>query len=67
ALELAQHTEIQKMTVDLVWRQCYTLVETGKMLGVTPQAVKFNLGLLKVKIQKVMDGWKVMDKGGEGA
>ncbi|MFL0442007.1 hypothetical protein [Bacillus subtilis] len=67
ALELAQPTEIQRMTVDLVWRQGYNLVETGKMLGVTPQAVKFNLGLLKIKIQKVLDEWKVLDKGGEVA
>ncbi|MEH7117248.1 hypothetical protein V7128_07475 [Neobacillus vireti] len=65
ALELANPTEIQLMTVDLVWRQGFSLVETGRMLGVTPQAVKFNLDLLKVKIQKVVDEWRIKDKEGE--
>lgn len=65
ALELANPTEIQLMTVDLVWRQGFNLVETGKMLGVTPQAVKFNLGLLKVKLQKVLDEWRILDQGGK--
>jgi hypothetical protein len=63
ALELAQPTEIQLQTVELVWRRGYSLVETGKALGVTPQAVKFNLDLLKVKIKKVLDEWRLMDKG----
>ncbi|WP_231120618.1 hypothetical protein [Bacillus safensis] len=64
ALELAHPTDIQLKTVDLVWRKGYNLVEAGKMLGVTPQAVKFNLGLLKVKMQKVVDQWRQLDKEG---
>lgn len=63
ALILAQPTEVQLKTLDLVWRKGYSLVETGKILGVTPQAVKFNLDLLKVKLKKVLDDWKRLDRG----
>src|SRR5579875_2838674 len=62
ALMLAQPTEIQLKTVELVWRQGYSLVDTARELGVTPQAVKFNLDLLKVKIKKVLDEWKWLDR-----
>lgn len=65
ALELAQPTEIQLKTIEIVWRQGYSLVDTGKMLGITPQAVKFNLDLLKIKIKKVLDDWKRQDRGEE--
>lgn len=64
ALQLAQPTKIQLNTVDLVYRQGYSLVETGRILGVTPQAVKFNLDLLRVKIKKIVDQWKVLDREG---
>ena len=63
ALDLAQPTEIQLRTVDLVYRKGYSLVEAGKVLDVTPQAVKFNLDLLRVKVKKVLDEWKQLDKG----
>lgn len=65
ALMLAQPTEIQLLTVDLVYKQGKSLVEAGNYLGVTPQAVKFNLDLLKVKIKKVLDIWKNKDIGGD--
>jgi len=65
ALKLAQPTDIQLKTVDLVWRKGYSLVESGKLLSVTPQAVKFNLNLLKVKLQKVLDEWTLLDRGEE--
>ncbi|MGG4390520.1 hypothetical protein ABEU97_20520 [Priestia megaterium] len=63
ALEQAQPTDIQLKTVDLVWKHGYSLVESGKLLSVTPQAVKFNLGLLKVKIQRVLDEWRLAEMG----
>ncbi|MGG4039009.1 hypothetical protein [Heyndrickxia ginsengihumi] len=62
ALRLANPTDIQLQTIDLVWRQGYSLVETGKKLNVTPQAVKFNLDLLKVKLKKVLDEWIQLGK-----
>ena len=62
ALKLANPTEVQLKTVDLVWTQGYSLVEAGRLLGVTPQAVKFNLDLLKVKLKKVLDEWKRLDR-----
>lgn len=57
ALGLALPTVIQMKTVDLYWRQGKTLAETGKVLGVSAQAVRFNLGLLKVKLQRILDTW----------
>lgn len=63
ALELAEPTDIQLKTVELAWKKGYSLVDTGKELGVTPQAVKFNLDLLKVKIKKILDEWRLMDRG----
>jgi ECF sigma factor len=65
ALRLSNPTDIQLKTVELVWKQGYSLVETGKALGVTPQAVKFNLDLLKIKIKKVLDEWRLKDREGE--
>lgn len=62
ALKLAQPTAIQLKTVELVYRKGYSLVETGRVLGVTPQAVKFNLDLLRVKVKKIIDQWKVLDR-----
>lgn len=62
ALELAKPTEIQLTTADLVWTKGYSLIETGRLLGVTPQAVKFNLDLLKVKLKKVLDEWTRLDR-----
>lgn len=58
ALELAEPTDIQLQTVELVYRKGYSLVEAGRELGVTPQAVKFNLDLLRVKLKKVVDLWR---------
>lgn len=62
ALKKAKPTEIQLRTMDLVWRQGLTLAEAGRILNVTPQAVKFNLDLLKVKLKKVVDDWKRLDR-----
>jgi DNA-directed RNA polymerase specialized sigma24 family protein len=64
ALQMANPTDIQLKTVELVYRKGYSLVEAGKALEVTPQAVKFNLDLLRVKIKKVLDEWKVADREG---
>lgn len=58
AVKQAEPTDVQLKTVELVWRQNYSLVEAGRMLDVTPQAVKFNLELFKVKLQKVVDRWR---------
>lgn len=63
-LKLAEPTDIQLKTVDLVYRQGYSLVEAGRKLEVTPQAVKFNLDLLRVKIKKALNQWEQLDKGG---
>lgn len=62
ALKLANPTEIQLMTLRLVYQQGYSLVEAGRILGVTPQAVKFNLDLLRVKIKKVLDQWQHLER-----
>lgn len=62
ALELAKPTEVQLKTVELVWTKGYSLIEAGRLLGVTPQAVKFNLDLLKVKLKKVLDEWTRLDR-----
>lgn len=62
ALHLAEPTDIQLKTVELIYRKGYSLVEAGRHLGVTPQAVKFNLDLLKVKVKKVLDEWKQLDR-----
>lgn len=62
ALKIAKPTYVQLQTAELVWKKGYSLVETGKMLGVTPQAVKFNLDLLRIKLKKVVDEWKRLDK-----
>ena len=66
ALRLAKPTEIQSKTMDLVWVKGLSLVETGRLLGVTPQAVKFNLDLLRVKLKKVIDAWEVSELRREG-
>lgn len=58
ALALAEPTETQLLTATLYWGEGLTLKETGEILGVTPQAVRFNLNLLKVKIKKVLDKWE---------
>lgn len=65
ALELSNPTEIQRKTMQLNWEQGLSLVETGRILGVTPQAVKFNIDLLRVKLKKVVDAWNKQesDKG----
>lgn len=62
SLERAKPTEVQLKTVELVWRKGLSLVEAGRLLGVTPQAVKFNLDLLQIKIKKVLDEWTVLDR-----
>lgn len=64
ALMLSEPTDIQLHTVDLVYRKGNSLVEAGRQLGVTPQAVKFNLDLLKVKIKKVLNEWEILDREG---
>lgn len=62
AVKRANPTAVQLKTIDLVWRKGYSLVESGKLLGVTPQAVKFNLDLFKVKLKRVLDIWKKADE-----
>lgn len=57
AVDMAEPTELQRTTIDLVWRQGNSLVKTGEILGVTPQAVKFNLELFKVKLKRVLNVW----------
>lgn len=61
AINQAGLTELQQRTLDYVWKDNKTLAETGAILGVTPQGVKFNLGLAKVKIQKILDKWAYME------
>lgn len=58
ALEMAEPTEPQLKAVELVWVKEYSLTDAGKILGITPQGVRFNLQLLSVKLQKVVDYWK---------
>lgn len=58
AMKLAKPTAVQLKTVQLNWIQGFNLRETGEILGISPQGVKFNLDLLKVKIQKVLDIWR---------
>lgn len=62
ALRLANPTALQIKTIQLYWVEGYTLKETGNILGVTAQAVKFNLELLKVKIKKVLDRWSAKER-----
>lgn len=58
ALDLAKPTLKQLKTAYYYWGEGLTLKETGDRLDVTPQAVKFNLELLKVKIKSVLDRWE---------
>lgn len=58
ALDLAKPTQKQLETVYYYWGMGLTLKETGAILGVSPQAVKFNLELLKVKVKSVLDRWE---------
>lgn len=62
ALELANPTENQLLTMHHAWERGLSLVETGKELNVTPQAVKFNLDLLRVKLKKVLDSWELEER-----
>ncbi|MGE6629648.1 hypothetical protein [Bacillus sp. NPDC077027] len=62
ALEKAVPTDIQLRTIGLVWDKGYNLAETARMFNVTPQAVKFNLDLLSVKLKKVLDEWQMKAK-----
>lgn len=57
ALEKADPTEAQLKAVELVWVHEYSLKEAGEILGVSAEAVRFNLQLLSVKLQKVVDQW----------
>lgn len=61
AVSLAEPTAIQEQAIQMVWRENRSLVEVGRELGVTPQAVKFNLDLFKVKLKRVLDSWKRKD------
>lgn len=58
ALEKADPTEAQLQAVELVWRRGYTLTEAGEILGVSRQAVRFNLQLLSIKLSEVVTKWK---------
>lgn len=62
ALKAANPTVLQVKTIELYWMRSYTLKETGDILGVSPQAVKFNIELLKVKITKVLDRWRAREE-----
>jgi len=57
-VDTAEPTDVQRQAVKLVWEQNYTLENAGDILGVTPQAVRFNLQLLAVKIKEILDRWK---------
>lgn len=61
ALQASKPTALQLKTVQLYWKDGRTLAETGAILGVSPQAVRFNMGLLKVKLQKVLDAWVIRE------
>lgn len=57
ALEKADPTEAQLQAVELVWKREYTLKEAGDRLGISPQAVRFNLQLLSIKLTEVVNKW----------
>lgn len=63
ALDKADPTLPQLKAVELVWKQGYTLQEAGDILGITPQAVRFNLQLLSIKLQKIVDHWTAENEG----
>lgn len=62
ALEKAEPTEAQLQAVELVWRQGHTLHEAGEKLGVSREAVRFNLQLLSVKLSEVVSKWEEREK-----
>lgn len=57
ALEKAEPTAHQLRAMRLVWQQEHTLQEAGELIGVSGEAVRFNLQLLSVKLKKVVDQW----------
>lgn len=61
-LSICGATELQVKTMELVWRQGYTLADAGREFGVSPQAIKFSLDLLKVKLKRVLDKWDVSEE-----
>lgn len=56
-IKLSDPTYIQAQAVHLVWKQNYTLQDAGDILDVSPQAVRFNLQLLSVKMKEILDEW----------
>lgn len=66
ALEQARPTAIQSEAVRLVWKEDYTLAEAGALLGISAQGVRFNLQLLEIKIQRVLDKWRAQADRGLG-
>lgn len=54
-MHLAEPTEAQKVCLDLIWFQGYSLREASHVLNITAQGIYFNLKLFKKKLQKVLD------------
>lgn len=66
ALRQANPTDKQKEAVRLVWRESKTLAEAGDILGITLHGVRFNLQLLEIKLQRVLDRWRAQADRGLG-
>lgn len=62
ALEKADPTVAQMKALELVWEQEYTLKEAGEALGISKEGVRFNLQLLSVKLQQVVEEWAEREK-----
>lgn len=61
-LKMAKPTAIQMASINLVWRGHNSLAEAGRQLGVTAPAVKYNIDLLRKKMQAVLDKWAELDR-----
>lgn len=57
ALSLSNPTATQMECLELVWQQEYTLKEAGDILGVSTEAVFYNLQRLSTKLEKVVERW----------
>lgn len=64
ALQLSNPTPTQMECLELVWQQEYTLREAGEILGVTTEAVFYNLQRLSTKLEKVVTRWAVREING---
>ncbi|MFG3611480.1 hypothetical protein [Rummeliibacillus stabekisii] len=61
-LKQSNPTEVQAKCIELVWKKNMSLAQAGSILGVTPQAIQYNIDLLRKKMQKVLDKWKALDE-----